>query len=181
MSRVGQPAWVTGVGCCGHGCRLQNSHPRPTLIHGAGYPNPLRVVLLTTGVAVGFLLEVSTLFSPSEKKVDIFAARGTMRPSSPQLEHVLGIAPFFPPHNRCSHQSSELVSLQLSILSSHSFRFSCRFMTLHQARRQQWPSEINSTIQITHCSYYTNPNIVMKDPLTNLTNKHNSPDGMAML
>jgi hypothetical protein len=43
MSRVGQPARVTGAGCRGRGCGLQNSHPRPTLTRSAGYPNPLRV------------------------------------------------------------------------------------------------------------------------------------------
>ena len=44
-----------GAGCCGHGCGLQNSHPQPTLIRDAGYPNPLRVVFLTIRVGMGFL------------------------------------------------------------------------------------------------------------------------------
>jgi len=34
---------VTGAGCRGCRCRLQNSHPQPTLTRSAGYANPLRV------------------------------------------------------------------------------------------------------------------------------------------
>src|SRR5580658_7340833 len=43
MSRVGQPARVTGAGCHGRGRGWENSHPPATLTRGAGYPNPLRV------------------------------------------------------------------------------------------------------------------------------------------
>jgi hypothetical protein len=71
---------------------LQNPYLRPTLTHSAGYPNPLRVVFLTTEVGAGFLLWTSLIhlihLYHGDKSPQFFCSSISVNCGSEQMLHI---------------------------------------------------------------------------------------------